>query len=118
MVFERCIDPGDKGLCSYDATVCEIPCPIPEPDNLSSYYYFSDQGDLVLDPMAGGGVVADTCLALNRRCWSFDMDDRPDTRSEIESYFWDITNLKWPLNHYLLKQVDSCYARPGATCME
>jgi hypothetical protein len=22
-------------------------------------YYFSDQGDLVLDPMAGGGVVAD-----------------------------------------------------------
>ena len=34
-------------------------------------YYFSKQGDLVLDPMAGGGVVADTCLALNRRCWSF-----------------------------------------------
>ena len=60
-------------------------------------YYFSDQGDLVLDPMAGGGVVADTCLAFNRRCWSFDMDDRPDTRPEIEPYFWDITNLKWPI---------------------
>jgi hypothetical protein len=27
-----------------------------------------DQGDLVFDPMAGGGVVADTCLALNRKC--------------------------------------------------
>jgi hypothetical protein len=26
-------------------------------------YYFSDQSDLVFDPMAGGGVVADTCLA-------------------------------------------------------
>jgi len=37
------------------------------------------------------------------------MDDRPDTRPEIEPYFWDITNLKWPLNHYLLKQVDFCY---------
>ncbi len=60
-------------------------------------YYFSEQGDLVLDPMAGGGVVADTCLALNRRCWSFDMVDRPDTRPEIEPYFWDITNLKWPI---------------------
>jgi len=60
-------------------------------------YYFSDQGDLVLDPMAGGGVVADTCLALNRKCWSFDMDDRPDTRPEIEPYFWDITHLKWPV---------------------
>jgi len=35
-------------------------------------YYFSEQGDLVLDPMAGDSVVADTCLAFNRRCWSFD----------------------------------------------
>jgi hypothetical protein len=42
-------------------------------------YYFSDQNDLVFDPMAGGGVVADTCLAFNRRCWGFDMVDRPDT---------------------------------------
>ena len=33
--------------------------------------YFSEQNDLVLDPMAGGGVVADTCLAFNRRCRSF-----------------------------------------------
>ena len=61
-------------------------------------YFFSRQNDLVLDPMAGGGVVADTCLALNRRCWSFDMDDRPDERPEIEPYFWDINNLKWPVN--------------------
>ena len=60
-------------------------------------YYFSDQNDLVFDPMAGGGVVADTCLAFNRKCWSFDMDDRPDTRPEIEPYFWDISNLKWPI---------------------
>jgi len=47
--------------------------------------------------MAGGGVVADTCLAFNRKCWSFDMDDRPDRRPEIEPYFWDITHLKWPI---------------------
>ena len=51
-------------------------------------YYFSDQNDLVFDPMAGGGVVADTCLAFNRRCWSFDMDNRPDRRPEIEPCFW------------------------------
>jgi hypothetical protein len=62
-----------------------------------SLYYFSDQNNLVFDPMAGGGVVADTCLALNRKCWSFDMEDRPETRPEIESCFWDITNLKWPI---------------------
>jgi ParB-like chromosome segregation protein Spo0J len=33
-------------------------------------YFFSEPGDLVLDPMAGGGVCADTCLAMGRRCWS------------------------------------------------
>jgi hypothetical protein len=61
-------------------------------------YFFSKEGDLVFDPMAGGGVVADTCLALNRRCWSFDMTDRPDNRPEIEPYFWDIKNPEWPVN--------------------
>ena len=60
-------------------------------------YYFSDQNDLMFDPMAGGGVVADTCLVLNRKCWSFDMDDRPDTRPEIEPHFWDFNDLKWPV---------------------
>jgi hypothetical protein len=33
-------------------------------------YFFSEPGDLVLDPMAGGGVCADTCLAMGRRCWT------------------------------------------------
>jgi len=60
-------------------------------------YYYSDQGHLVLDPMAGGGVVDDTCLAFNRKCWSFDMDDRPDTRPEIEPHFWDFNDPKWPV---------------------
>jgi hypothetical protein len=40
--------------------------------------------------MGGGGVTADTCPALNRRCWSVDMIDRPDTRPEIEPYYWDV----------------------------
>ena len=61
-------------------------------------YFFSKQNDLVFDPMAGGGVVADSCLALNRRCWNFDMLDRPDERPEIEPYFWDINDLSWPVN--------------------
>jgi len=60
-------------------------------------YFFSKQNDLIFDPMAGGGVVADTALALNRRCWSFDMKDMADARPEIEPYFWDIKDLKWPV---------------------
>jgi len=31
------------------------------------------------DPMAGGGVTPDTCLAMGRRCWAFDLMDRPDS---------------------------------------
>jgi hypothetical protein len=50
------------------------------------------QGDLVLDPMAGGGVAADTCLAFHRKCWSFDLDDRPETRPEIEPYQWNVVS--------------------------
>ena len=61
-------------------------------------YYFSKENDLVIDPMAGGGVVPDTCLAFNRRCWSFDMVDRIDERPEIEPHFWDKDNLKWPVS--------------------
>jgi DNA modification methylase len=59
-------------------------------------YYFSEQNDLVFDPMGGGGVTPDTCLAFNRRCWTLDMIDRPDSRPEIEPFYWGLngdTNL-------------------------
>jgi len=56
-------------------------------------YYFSKQNDLILDPMAGGGVTPDTCLALNRRCWAFDITDRPETRPEIEPHTWTANQL-------------------------
>ena len=58
-------------------------------------YFFTKQNDLVFDPMAGGGVTPDTCLALGRRCWSLDMENRPDTRPEIEPYYWDIKKKEW-----------------------
>lgn len=61
-------------------------------------YYFTTQGELVFDPMAGGGVVPDVCLAFNRRCWAFDSNDRPDTRPEIEPHTWDVQSLQWPVN--------------------
>jgi len=72
-------------------------------------FYFSKQNDLILDPMAGGGVTPDTCLALNRRCWAFDMTDRPDERPEIEPHTWTLPvaqqltslsaqQLSWPVS--------------------
>ena len=64
-------------------------------------FYFSMQNDLILDPMAGGGVTPDTCLALSRRCWAFDMIDRPKTRPEIEPHTWTLSSdqqLSWPVS--------------------
>jgi hypothetical protein len=51
--------------------------------------------------MAGGGVTPDTCLAMGRRCWAFDMKDRPDTRPEIEPFTWGNSSdqqFSWPVS--------------------
>ncbi len=51
--------------------------------------------------MAGGGVTPDTCLALGRRCWAFDMEERAETRPEIESHTWSYSPdqaLSWPVS--------------------
>jgi hypothetical protein len=61
-------------------------------------YFFTKQGDLIFDPMAGGGVVPDTCLAVNRRCWAFDLADRPEARPEIEPHRWKLGEMAWPVN--------------------
>lgn len=46
---------------------------------LNLLYYFSNQGDLVVDPMAGGGSVIDSCLLMGRECRAYDKDPvRPD----------------------------------------
>ncbi|WP_245569194.1 hypothetical protein [Desulfotignum balticum] len=59
-------------------------------------YYFTKPGDQVLDPMAGGGVVPDTCLVFERRCQAFDLAVR-DKRPEIEHHHWDPQNDPWPV---------------------
>jgi hypothetical protein len=64
--------------------------------------------------MAGGAVVADTCLAFNRKCWSFDLLDRIKTRPEIEPFLWDpenaillleyaklLENCGWKITHFI-----------------
>lgn len=75
----------------------EWPGQIPAQLVAHTLFYFTNQGDLVFDPMAGGGVVPDTSLAFNRKCWSFDLADRPETRPEIEPHQWNPENLLWPV---------------------
>jgi len=58
-------------------------------------FYFTLPGDLVLDPMAGGGVVPDVCMAFQRKCRAFDMAPA-DNRPEILRHFWNPQDLQWP----------------------
>lgn len=37
-------------------------------------YYFTGQGDLVVDPMAGGGSTTDACLVMGRKCRAYDIE--------------------------------------------
>jgi len=59
-------------------------------------FYFTKPGDLILDPMAGGGVVPDVCLLFGRKCQSFDLSVR-DNRPETLCHHWDPLNWKWPI---------------------
>jgi len=56
--------------------------------------------DLVLDPMAGGAVVPDTCLLFERKCQAFDLaapQDKQAERPEIEYHYWESAPETWPI---------------------
>lgn len=58
-----------------------VPHPGSIPPGLVAHtlHYFTDPGDLVVDPMAGGGTTLDVATAMGRRCLAFDLEPvRPD----------------------------------------
>jgi DNA modification methylase len=46
-------------------------------------YFFTEQGDMVIDPMSGGGTTQDVCLAMGRQCYAFDIDGRHGRKDVI-----------------------------------
>lgn len=46
-------------------------------------HYFTQPGDTVVDPMAGGGTTLDVCEAMGRRCLAYDIDP---SRSDVMSH--------------------------------
>ena len=54
---------------------------------MNALYYYTEPGDLVIDPMAGGGSVVDACLLMNRKCYAYDLvPSREDIQEhDIES---------------------------------
>jgi DNA modification methylase len=60
-------------------------------------YYYTDQGDLVLDPMAGGGSTIDACLVMGRECIAYDLTPKREDilqNDSIESIPEFITSKK------------------------
>jgi len=48
-------------------------------------YYFTNEKDLIVDPMAGGGTTIDVCKEMNRRCLAYDIEP---FREDIKQ--WDL----------------------------
>ena len=52
----------------------EHPGNIPGQIAMNILYYYTEQGDMVVDPMAGGGSTIDACLVMGRRCRAYDIE--------------------------------------------
>lgn len=46
---------------------------------------YSKQGDLVVDPMAGGGSTVDACLVMNRKCRAYDINPNEERRDIVQN---------------------------------
>jgi len=46
-------------------------------------YYFTEEGDIVFDPMAGGGTTIDVCKEHKRECLAFDIEP---VRDDIQQH--------------------------------
>jgi hypothetical protein len=49
------------------------PGQIPGQIAMNVLYYYTKPGDMVIDPMAGGGSTIDACKVMGRRCIAFDI---------------------------------------------
>jgi transcriptional regulator with XRE-family HTH domain len=52
-------------------------------------YYYTEQEELVIDPMAGSGTTVDACLIMNRRCRAYDIVPTATIRKDIKQ--WDLS---------------------------
>ena len=62
----------------------EYPGQIPGQIVLNALYYYTEQGDLVVDLMAGGGTTNDACLLMDRKCYSYDINPTENRKDIIQ----------------------------------
>jgi len=71
----------------------EYPGRVPGDLILNVLYFYTEQADVVLDPMAGSGTTADVCLVMDRRCYCYDVENKFE-RPEIR--YHDMYRDGWP----------------------
>lgn len=72
----------------------EYPGRIPGQIIQNILYYWTSPGDLIVDPMAGGGVTLDVCKSMDRECIAFDI--KPSRKDILAC---DATGEKWPFKN-------------------
>ena len=89
----------------HDLMGASHPGRIPGQLILHALYFFTQPGDLVVDPMVGSGTTLDACLLMGRKARGYDLDKRhervdieqheglpeawPDSVSKAKLIFWD-----------------------------
>ena len=63
-------------------------------------YFYTRPGAMIIDPMVGSGTTMDVCLALGRKCYGFDIDNRHERQDVIKH---DISANGW---HERVKKAD------------
>jgi ParB family transcriptional regulator, chromosome partitioning protein len=67
------------------------PGQIPGQIAMNVLYYYTKPGDMVIDPMAGGGSTIDACKIMGRKCLAYDIKPM---REDIKE--WDATTKSFP----------------------
>lgn len=80
----------------------EYPGRIPGQLLLHVLYFYTDRGEMVLDPMAGSGTTIDACVYMGRKVYGYDADPKrediivhnlkdgwPDRVKKASLVFWD-----------------------------
>lgn len=57
-------------------------------------HYYTSPGEMVVDPMAGGGTTIDVCESMGRKCLAYDLHPvRPEIRKhDVRTGFPDVTS--------------------------
>jgi len=61
------------GKCDSRFGKPNFPARVPGQIVVQLLYYYTNEGDLVVDPMAGSGTTQDACEYMRRKCLSFDI---------------------------------------------